>query len=536
MIRRGLKLFAVIGLATCVATGADATPKPRNPGKESNPAKEERGKPLAAKASTTKPEVTVAGMVLRGVAQDGGVRAFMGIPYATPPVGDKRWRVSTLAHPDPGPRDATRPGAVCPQDGAIAAFTRRLASALNTEAGTVATPPMREDCLFLNVWAPRADKTFGARPVMVWLHGGSNSSGAGSDPLFRGTKLAARGAVVVTLNYRLGPLGFLAHPALGDVSAGRQGLSDQITALRWVRDNIAAFGGDPKNVTLIGESAGGTDVLALMRIAVAQGLFARAIVQSAWLGDDAFADKAAATRAGIALLGRDASATALAQRPAADLVRLWADKRKGQFAAPLVPDDVAFRVPLMIGTNDDEYRLFLPTDPAMRGHGEAVTLAALPRAGEVARLLQKLSNDGATRADLLASAPAFHCPTVAQANANLAAGVATWVYRFERVRPGAEAVGAYHGAEIPYLFDTAPRWLPGDAVDRALGEVIARYWLNFATSGDPNQGATVPRWPRWSAGADAPAASAVLHLGATIRAAPTADLGLCPLLASSTHP
>jgi len=474
-------------------------------------------------------EVTVGTAHLHGLALAGGVSAFLGIPYATPPVGDRRWHVSTQAQLS-GTVDATRYGAACPQTDATVAWYRRLAVAMGSDSDAVgAGPTTSENCLFLNVWTPAVKAVAHQRlPVMVWIHGGSNTSGYSQEADYRGARLAAHGAVVVTLNYRLGAFGFFDHPSVPDVSAGRQGLSDQITALRWVRDNIAAFGGDPARVTLFGESAGGTDIAALMHIPVAKGLFARAIIESGYLSADAMATPAAATRATLDLVGHDETAAALAAHSAPDLVRLQADRRKGRFAAPLVPPKPAFRVPLLIGTNADEYRLYLPADPATRGAGEAATLIGMTKAGDAAHLLQRLSNDPAARADLLASAPVFHCPAVAMAGDNSAAGLGAWVYRFDRVRPGHHGFGAYHGAEIPYVFGTGATWLPAEPVDRALSETIMRYWVNFARSGDPN-GPGLPHWPRWAPGA--PAAEPMMHFGTTVHVAPSADLALCPLLA-----
>jgi para-nitrobenzyl esterase len=476
------------------------------------------------------PEVTVNKAQVHGLALAGGIRAFLGIPYAVPPVGPLRWHVSILAHLT-GKHDATHFGAACPQGDSTGAWYRKLAVAMGSDADAIgAAPPTSEDCLFLNIWTPAAIKSGAGRhlPVMVWIHGGSNTSGYGHEPDYRGARLAAKGVVVVTINYRLGPLGFFAHPAINDVSAGRQGLSDQITALRWVRDSIAAFGGDPARVTLFGESAGGTDVAALMHIPVAQGLFARAIIESGYLSADALATPAAAIRAATDLFARDETAAALAGRSAQDLVHLAGDRHKGRFAAPLVPAKPAFHVPLLIGTNADEFRMYLPADPATRGAGEASVLLGMTRAGDAAHLLQRLSNDGATRADLLASAPVFHCPATALARETGAAGQAAWVYRFDRVRPGHHGFGAYHGAEIPYVFGTGAAWLPAEPVDRTLSDTIMRYWVNFARDGDPN-GPGLPHWPRWGTGADD--ALPMMHFGTLVHAAPAADLALCPLIA-----
>jgi len=497
--------------------------------------------PLGAKAPAAKhapPRIGVGDARVTGVALPGGVDAYLGIRYGVAPVGERRWHVSTQA-PLHGPVDATHFGATCPQSEGTAAWYRKVAVAMGSDGDVVpATPPSDEDCLFLNIWTPAHAKAGGksgtkgqgskALPVMVWVHGGSNTGGYGHEPDYRGARLAARGVVVVTINYRLGALGFFAHPAVPDVSAGRQGLSDQITALRWVRDHVAKFGGDPARVTLFGESAGGTDVVGLMHMPVAKGLFARAIVESGYLSPEAFATPAAATRAATDLFARDVPLADLAKQTPDDLVRLEGTRHPGQFVSPLVPPALAFRVPLLIGSNADEYRMYLPTDPATRGAAEAHTLAGLAHGGDAARLLQRLSNDAATRADLLASAPEFHCPAVALAGDTRTAGLDAWVYRFDRVRPGRHGFGAYHGAEIPYVFGTSDAWLPADAADRALSDTMMRYWVNFARTGNPN-GPGVPAWPRWTAAGEA-SATPILHFGTTVHAAPLPDLALCPLM------
>ena len=194
------------------------------------------------------PEIKVGGAHIKGLALPGGISAFLGIPYAEPPVGARRWHVSVLSHLH-GSVDATRFGALCPQGDGTTAWYRKLAVAMGSDADAVhPASGGAEDCLVLNIWTPAGKvvkKDVKSLPVMVWIHGGSNTSGFAHEPDFRGSRLAGKGVVVVTLNYRLGALGFFAHPAIADVSAGRQGISDQITALRWVHDNIGAFGGGP---------------------------------------------------------------------------------------------------------------------------------------------------------------------------------------------------------------------------------------------------------------------------------------------------
>src|SRR5690348_1421267 len=222
------------------------------------------GGAVASSASgSTDPIVRIDGGLVRG-ADAAGVNSFLGLPYAAPPTGNLRWRPPQPAAAWTGVRDATTFGPSCPQ-----------------AASPFAPPgPFSEDCLYLNVYAPAGHGSgAGGRPVLVWIHGGGLTQDAGRD--YGGAKLAADGAVVVTINYRLGALGFLAHPALASHgAAGNYGLMDQQAALRWVRHNIARFGGDPDNVTIAGQSAGGLSVLAQMVSPGARGLFQRAIVQS----------------------------------------------------------------------------------------------------------------------------------------------------------------------------------------------------------------------------------------------------------------
>lgn len=467
------------------------------------------------------PVVTIDEAKVTGLVLDHAVHAWLGLRYAKPPVGAARWHRSVLSHLT-GAIDATHYGAACPQGDYTNRWYRRMAIAVGSDADAVGPgPKFDEDCLFLNVWAP-AKRAKGGAPVIVWIHGGSNTSGYSQEADYRGSPLAAKGAVVVTINYRLGALGFLAHPTITDPSAGRQGLSDQITALRWVQAHIAAFGGDPARVTVAGESAGGTDIAALMHIPVAKGLFARAIIESGYLGAHAFASPAVAARTAAALFGSDGN---LAGKSAAEITRLRDDKLKSEFMAPLVYGKVAFRVPLLIGSNADEYRLYLPPDPATRSAQEANALSHLAHPDQAAHALIAVSDDPARRADLVGALPAFHCPAVRAA----ATAPVAFVYRFDRVRPGNHGFGAYHGAEIPYVFGTTPTWMPADPADRALSDMVMRYWINFAAKGDPN-GPGLPAWPRWPAGKADPAKVPMMHFDKASHMAPSPDLALCGLI------
>jgi para-nitrobenzyl esterase len=225
--------------------------------------------PVSAQSSG--PVVQTSVGAVQGAAL-GDLNVYKGLPYAAPPTGWRRWRPPAEASAWKGVRDATKFGPACYQP-------KGPAGVYTSDVG-----PMSEDCLTLNVWAPaQVDKA----PVLVWIHGGALTTGAGSEPIYDGARLAERGVVVVSINYRLGVLGYLAHPELSKESregvSGNYGLLDQIAALRWVRANIAAFGGDPSNVTIAGESAGGLSVMYLMAAPQARGLFHKAITQSAYM-------------------------------------------------------------------------------------------------------------------------------------------------------------------------------------------------------------------------------------------------------------
>ena len=238
-----------------------------------------------ATAAAARPVVTVSTGAVRGT-REGGLDRFLGIPYAAPPVGASRWTPPRPPMPWTGIRSARELGPVCPQSDRLPLVMKRLVTALGGDPSIVRPlGAMSEDCLSLNVWTSHAG-TASKQPVMVWLHGGALAFGSGSD---EAAALAPAGVVVVTVNYRLGLLGALAHPALANESphdaSGNYGLLDQIEALRWVQRNISAFGGDPRRVTVFGHSSGGASVLELLASPLAHGLFHRAVAQSSGLGE-----------------------------------------------------------------------------------------------------------------------------------------------------------------------------------------------------------------------------------------------------------
>jgi len=433
---------------------------------------------------------------------EAGIASFQNLPYAAPPTGPLRWRPPAPAPSWTDLRDATRPGAICIQPPA------------NGDPG-VGPPPMSEDCLTLNIWAPQ--EATGLVPVMVWIHGGGYNNGSGTAALYDGSKLARRGVVVVTINYRLGRLGFFDHPALAlnratNEPAGNYGVMDQIAALEWVRDNIERFGGDPGQVTIFGESAGGVAVTQLMVAPAARGLFHRAVVQSGLgrqrsaLLDQDRPGRPSAQSLGVAFT----RAIGLAALTAEDLRALPAERTLSPAPAfstdnlivdgRVVPEDVveAFAagrqapVPMMIGTNSAELWWIRPGSPGVYGQTDDALFDA-----EYHALVQAYGGQGAYDAgvvsDLIFNEPARHL-----ARLHAQSGNPTWLYRFDVVAESnpEPSGGATHASERPYVFDTL------ETVGRPLGErdfraaaAMADYWTGFARLADPNAEGRVV-WPR----------------------------------------
>jgi para-nitrobenzyl esterase len=447
---------------------------------------------------------------LRGVERRG-VLAFRGIPYAAPPTGARRFRAPAPVAPWPGERDATAPGPGAPQRGGTlgGAFARIVGPAASAE-----------DCLTLDLWTPAADGA--RRPVLVWIHGGAFVMGAGSALAYGGAALARAGdAVVVTLNYRLGALGFLSLQDLAPGFDSNLGLRDQLAALEWVRDNVAAFGGDPANVTVFGESAGAMSVGALLGTPRARGLFARAIAQSGAAHNTASRESAArvaATFLGALGLGRseaerlrEVPVPALLDAQLATVARLGLAYGTLPFEPavdgellPEHPLDAVARgsargVPLLVGTNRDEWNLFLLADAKARALDEdalrrryARSLGpaevegahrlyreALPSASPRARW-------GAYQTHRVFTAPAARLAELQARHAPTYAYLFTWSPPLVRRR-----VGACHGLEVPLVFGTFRHpllrglYLGGASSTAAR---LQRAWLAFARSGCPDRG------------------------------------------------
>jgi para-nitrobenzyl esterase len=459
--------------------------------------------------------VAVGGGFIAGKREAGGVSAWLGIPYAAAPLGPLRWWPPAAVPPWRGVRPTQALAAQClqpdrPADSVYAEFAGRQA--------------MSEDCLYLNVWsaAPAGERW----PVMLWIHGGAFQQGSGANPVFVRGDLAQQGVVLVTFNYRLGPFGFMAHPALSaesiDGASGNYGLLDMAAALVWVNRNIAAFGGDPQRVTLFGQSAGAAGVIDLMAASSMRGLFAGAIAQS--FGVTPMATLAAAEQSGLAFAERVAihDLAALRELPAETLLarylegsERWMPIVDGAFIERPVIETFATqreqRVSLLTGWNRDEGTTF----PA------AADVAALrarlaARFGPHARDAESfypLATDAAARASSLALiGDELFAWGVWRAASNHSRIAPTWLYHFAHAQPFAadqtyrEAeraadLGVFHSSEYPYVFGTTAvltRDWAGD--DRRMTELMQASWLAFAKTGRPD-GDGLPAWPTFADGA-----------------------------------
>ena len=458
------------------------------------------------------PIVRIDGGLVRG-ADAAGVNSFLGLPYAAPPTGNLRWRPPQPAAGWSGVRDATTFGPSCPQ------------------APSPFAPPgqFSEDCLYLNVYTPAARSSFGGRPVLVWIHGGGLEQDGARD--YDGTKLAADGVVVVTINYRLGALGFLAHPALASHgAAGNYGLMDQQAALRWVQRNIARFGGDPGNVTIAGQSAGGLSVLAQMVSPGARGLFQRAIVQSGTFALNqrplAVAEAAGETFA-TAVGCADQSAACLRSAPVSDLVANFGVEIPGVVDGAVLTQPIGTalargqfaRVPVINGITHDEELLFVDGLKLTVSQGTNIPLAAPldgsettyeadiaqalgvspARAAAIAAVYPLSANP--TRPDevfgLAVSDASFACPALQVDRQTAARGVPTYAYQFnDDAAPGFGLGQATHGAELPYLFDLPNSPVVLNAGQQALAASMRTDWASFAGTGNPSSRA-LP-WPSFN--------------------------------------
>ncbi|SEG68802.1 para-nitrobenzyl esterase [Bryocella elongata] len=460
-------------------------------------------------------------------------RSFLGIPYAAPPVGPRRWQPPQPAMARNGVLDASQFGHHCYQFGGFEDM-------IFQDSGP------SEDCLTLNIWTPSNARPGAKLPVMIWIHGGGYTGGGSSEPRHDAAALASHGVIVVTLNYRLGMLGFFTHPALVAESvhhaAGNYGLMDQAAAIKWVRDNIAGFGGDAKNLTVFGESAGSFSVSSLIVSPISKGMISRAIGESGasfqnralpfgTLAERATHDAAEARR----VLGTDdlaalraISADDLVAHKEFDVSRAFPPDVDGYFLPDSVPNLYAhgqeMHIPMLAGWNNDEIRAGIvkgTPHPGIDAFIAMVTKGFGPNADAVLKVYPHATDAEAIRSiGDLGDDNFIVYSTWAWLEAHAETGAPVYRYRLDLAAPDSKfhaGQGAFHSDDIEYVFgslDSRPgsTWRPED---RALTEQMMRYWTNFARTGDPN-GKGLPAWPRY----DAKTGWSAMHLDATSAARP----------------
>jgi para-nitrobenzyl esterase len=494
---------------------------------------------VASSAGLAGAQVKTATGLVKGKPVDGGTTVYFGVPYAAPPVGDLRWKAPQPAVKWDGVRDATQTAPACMQP--------KVFDDINFAK-------VAEDCLTLNVWVPAKAKK---APVMVWIHGGGFVAGAGDEPRHNGEAFAKKGVVLVTINYRLGIFGFFAHPELTKEStahaSGNYGLLDQIAALKWVKANIAAFGGDPSNVTIFGESAGSFSVSALVATPLAKGLFEKAIGESGafFTLTERSMPLSAAEQQGATFATTAVQADSLAslRGKSAQEVMDAAVKAKAQFW-PVV-DGYVFpkpvpaiyaageqnHVPLLAGWNADEIRMAVTLNPN-KPTVQSITENARKQFGDHADAIVKAYGAN-TDADALEAAASLGNDsfigygTWKWIESHLATGKSpVYRYSFDRKipvpegnsvmgRPATSAdIGARHAGEIEYVFGSLALSLPKTPWtddDRKLSDEMTSFWANFARNGDP-YGPGLPAWPKYTADS-----RRVMHLDVTVKDAPEAN-------------
>jgi para-nitrobenzyl esterase len=471
---------------------------------------------IPASAALHKPVQTANGPLQGIPGKTPSVTVFRGVPYAAPPIGNLRWKAPQPVHSWTGIRRADAFGNVCVQNALKPGSFYQVEFYESPE-------PMSEDCLYLNVWTA-ASSASEKRPVMLWLHGGGFVEGSGSLPSFNGERLAGKGVVLVTINYRLGVFGFLAHPELTaedpSHASGNYGMLDQLEALKWVKANIQNFGGDPENVTIFGQSAGASSVLNLCASPLAKGYFRRAIVQSG--GFMPAEDLKAAEQTGVNFTKKMgvASLSELRSKPAAEIQHIAIPPPSGAGANisrfwPIVdgyfltaPPREVFRGgkenthSLLAGSNANEGTTFIPPTLTEKQWKTQIESRYGARAEEYFQLYPASSDHDAWEEatngvrDLMAR--------TALEVARFEKGQKTYIYYFDRRPPGHDSdhYGAYHSAELVFVFDNLDSVKrPWTETDRKLADTMSSYWVNFAKSGDPNH-AGLPLWPAFGATPD----------------------------------
>lgn len=463
-----------------------------------------------------------SGLISGKTNPEGSVSIFMGIPYASAPVGELRWKAPVPPVKWEGVRQCVTPPPSAMQ-------SKPAPFMMWSKEFMAPEEPLSEDCLFLNIWTP-AKNTAEKLPVMVWIHGGAFTGGSGTVPLYDGEEMAKKGVVFITINYRLGVFGFLAHTELTAESplktSGNYGILDQIEALKWISRNIEAFGGDPGNVTIAGQSAGSFSVNALMISPLAKGLFHRAIGQSGGMFSGSLGlvtDLKAAETAGARFARHfsDSTIAGLRALSAEELMKIpgrWGvttDNIVVQSATAAFIEGRQNDVPLIAGWNADD-GVSMGASPDIKTY----IRNAESRYGEMASEYLKLfpaNNEAEVLNSLkLSSVLSFGWQNYTWAGMQTRTGKnKAYLYYFTHVPPGEPNYGAFHSAEFGYALNTLKLWdRPFSDADYRLAELMSSYWVNFARTGDPN-GEGMPEWPAFD-----PSSPRIIEFGDEVTSVP----------------
>jgi|TARA_B110000503_G_scaffold12562_1_gene17090 para-nitrobenzyl esterase len=457
---------------------------------------------LACNGSLHHPTQLVAdGATYNGaVSADGRVQYFLGVPFATPPVGALRWRAAQKLELSSDVRDASQFAPACMQGDYIVSWYQSVMRSFNADPSAFPVPIESEDCLYLNIWRPLNSGTE-KLPIVVYIHGGSNKGGWAYEPNYHGEELARRGVIVISIAYRLNVFGLFAHP---DQQAMNFGLIDQIAALQWIHKHLDIIGGEVGSITLMGESAGGNNIGFLLASPLADGLFNRVIIQSA-----GSALKGRTTRDDLLqrtelvakelLSDTQSSLEDLRKLSAHSMLKMFPKYYEHPFYFdPVVDGEALLQLPrpaietrvkapidILVGSNKHEWRSSLSDGDTLENKVGVHLSAAL--FDQLKNLQQEGENDG-DFLDRVITAREYFCPSRWLAEKMKEKGGNAWFYYFTRQRSGDVAIkqGVYHGAELPYVFGTHDDWLPTSNLDVLVSETAMYYWANFIKSGNPN--------------------------------------------------
>ena len=464
-------------------------------------------------AQNHNPVVQIGNIEIVGNQESDNVDSFLGIPFAMPPVGDLRWVEPQAYKFSEKVFNAQEFQPACMQGPRIVNWYKRLISDFDGDEKSFPEPVFSEDCLYLNIWRPKVIDQAKTLPVLVYIHGGSNIAGWSYEPNYHGHNYAEQGVILVSIPYRLGVFGFLVHE---DFDEKNFALLDLISALQWINKNIQSFGGNPNNITVMGESSGANNINFLMASPLSKGLFQRVIHQSGGSSISFPSDISVDFKLGKKFeesltVGKKVEDTKdyLKSLSSSEITNAASKIYDGHYFAPVVDGKVLLRplqesvhngyihpVDLMIGSNRDEWSLYFDGEADVDAWLEEET--SKKDSEELKSILQDIESP-IRKLDLLITAKNYVCPSLKLANETRKNNKNAWVYSFERVRPGEKALkyGAFHGAELPYVFDTHDEWLPFDEIDKNLTKIMLSYWVEFAKSGNPNS-TTSPSWQIFS--------------------------------------